>query len=63
MKNKTTLTLYSPLRALAYQLNANITSTFPQIEVKDHPASLVVTCGLHIKSSNHFSLSRAGLLL
>jgi hypothetical protein len=34
---------YSTLRARAYTTNAGLTTMFSQTEVKDHPASLVMT--------------------
>ena len=41
--------LYSPLGATVYQPSAGRIFTCPQTEVKDHPASLRVTCGEHVE--------------
>ena len=41
---------YSSLRALAYPPTADLIPTSPHTEMKDHPASLRVTCVQHIES-------------
>ena len=40
---------HSPLRASACQPTDGVTFTFQRIEVRDHPASLGVTCDQHIE--------------
>jgi hypothetical protein len=39
------------MKPRAYQSNAGLTFTSPQIEMKDHPARLRETCGLHLSPS------------
>ena len=54
---------YSPMRARACQLIGGLKSTCPQTEVNDHPASLRVTDGQHIKLPNRCWLFRLELPL
>ena len=46
-----------------YQPTADLASICPEPEVKDHPTSLVVNCGQHVKSSSRCWLSRRGIQL
>ena len=54
---------HSRLRARACQLTAGHMSICPQIEVNNHPASLGVIYGQHLKSPNCYLLSTTTVII
>ena len=52
----------SPIRTWAYQSTAGLTSTYPQIEMKDYPANIQKDVYTHLESPRLSWLSKLGYL-